>query len=107
MLQWAAARGIDWHYITAGKPQENGFTESLNGKIRDEFLNEHWFTSLEEAQRLAAAWLHDYNHVRPHSSLNYLTPMEFLKRQEAAVARLVTVAPAASCRPEPQTLYSG
>ena len=78
--------------------QENGFTESMNGKIRDEFLNAHWFTSLSEAQRLAAEWLYDYNHVRPHSSLNYLTPMQFAQRQEAGGARLVAVTPPASCR---------
>jgi len=78
VLQWAQANQIEWHYITPGKPSENGFTESMNGKIRDEFLNEHWFTSLSEAKHLAAAWLHDYNHVRPHSSLNYQTPKEFI-----------------------------
>jgi putative transposase len=70
VLQWAQEHNIEWHYITPGKPQENGFTESMNGKIRDEFLNEHWFTSLEEARLLAAQWLYDYNHVRPHSSLS-------------------------------------
>ena len=104
VLQWAEARGIEWHYITPGKPQENGFTESLNGKIRDEFLNEHWFMSLTEAQHLAAAWLYDYNHVRPHSSLNYLTPMQFVQRQEAVGSGLVAVTPPASCRPDPQAL---
>jgi len=55
----------------------------MNGKICDEFLNEHWFTTLAEVQRLAAEWLHDYNHVRPHSSLNYEKSMQFRKRQEA------------------------
>jgi putative transposase len=86
VLQWAQERKIEWHYITPGKPQQNGFTESMNGKIRDEFLNEHWFTSLAEAQYLAKEWLHDYNHFRPHSSLNYLTPMEYVA-QHAARAR--------------------
>jgi putative transposase len=104
VLQWAQERGIDWHYITPGKPQENGFTESLNGKIRDEFLNEHWFMTLAEAQRLAAEWLYDYNHVRPHSSLNYLTPMQFVQRQEAVGSGLVAVTPPASCRSEPKAL---
>lgn len=104
ILRWAQERGIDWHYITPGKPSENGFTESLNGKIRDEFLNEHWFATLAEAQQLAAEWLHDYNHVRPHSSLNYLTPMEFVRRQEAVGAGLVAVTPPASCRTQPPAL---
>jgi len=104
VLQWAHEHNIEWHYITPGKPQENGFTESMNGKIRDEFLNEHWFTSLEEARLLAAQWLYDYNHVRPHSSLNYLTPMQFIQQQEAAGSGLVTVTPPASCRTQPQAL---
>lgn len=105
VLQWAQKHNIEWHYITPGKPQENGFTESLNGKIRDEFLNEHWFTSLEEARLLAAQWLYDYNHVRPHSSLNYLTPMQFVKQQEAAGSGLVAVTPPASCRTQQQALH--
>lgn len=104
VLQWAADHNVEWHYITPGKPQENGFTESFNGKLRDEFLNEHWFTSLQEARRLAAQWLEDYNHVRPHSSLNYLTPMEFLQQQEAVGSGPVTVTPPASCRTRPLAL---
>jgi len=97
VLHWTAEHKVEWHYITPGKPQENGFTESFNGKLRDEFLNETLFTTLAEAQQLAAEWLEDYNTVRPHSSLNYLTPMEFLQRQETDCARLLTVAPSASC----------
>lgn len=108
VLQWAAKHDVEWHYIEPGKPQQNGFTESLNGKIRDEFLNEHWFSNLAEAQKLAAEWLHDYNHVRPHSSLNYLTPMAFLeqarKQQEAVGSGLLAVTPPASCCPNPQAL---
>ena len=105
VLQWASTHNIDWHYIDPGKPQQNGFTESMNGKIRDEFLNEHWFTSLEEARRLAAQWLYDYNHVRPHSSLNYLTPMQFVQQQEAVGSGLVAVTPPASCRTPSQSLH--
>jgi putative transposase len=105
VLLWAQEHDVEWHYIDPGKPQQNGFTESMNGKIRDEFLNEHWFTSLEEARLLAAQWLYDYNHVRPHSSLNYLTPMQFVQQQEAVGVRLVTVTPPASCRPNPQPLH--
>jgi putative transposase len=106
VLQWAAEHDIEWHYITPGRPMENGFTESFNGRMRDEFLNQNIFSTLVEAQHLAAEWLYDYNHVRPHSSLKYLTPMEFLKQQEAGEARLLTVAPSASCCPEPPVLYS-
>ncbi len=76
VLQWAAEHGIEWHYITPGKPSENGFTESLNGKVRDECLNEHWFSTVAEAREILADWQHDYNTVRPHSSLNYRTPAE-------------------------------
>ncbi|QQG35795.1 MAG: IS3 family transposase [Micavibrio aeruginosavorus] len=81
VLQWAAERKIEWHYITPGRPSENGFTESLNGKIRDECLNEHWFTSLAEARTIIEAWRQDYNHVRPHSSLGYMTPAEYARKQ--------------------------
>jgi len=83
VLIWAAAKGIAWHYIQPGKPQQNGYTESLNDKIRDECLNEHWFRNLAEAKAILAEWKHDYNHVRPHSSLGYLTPMEFKANNDA------------------------
>lgn len=83
VLKWSSAHGIDWHYITAGKPSENGFTESLNGKIRDECLNEHLFTSLHEARQIVEAWRIDYNTVRPHSSLGYKTPAEFIAANTA------------------------
>lgn len=77
MLRWAKDNGVEWHYIAPGKPQQNGFMESFNGKLRDECLNEHVFTSLAEARRIIEAWRVDYNTVRPHSSLNYRTPEEF------------------------------
>ena len=77
MLVWAQDTRVDWHYITPGKPQQNGYTESLNGKLRDEFLNENLFLSLREAQVMLEGWRQDYNRVRPHSSLGYLTPLEF------------------------------
>jgi putative transposase len=104
VLQWAAVQGIAWHYTTPGKPTENGFTESLNGKIRDECLNAHWFTSLAEARRIITSWKEDYNHVRPHSSLNYLTPAAFVQQQGAACTRLLRVVPAAPCCPERASL---
>ncbi len=94
VLQWALEHNVEWHYITPGRPMENGFTEFQRGW--DEFLNENIFSTLTEAQHLAAEWLYDYNHVRP-PGLNYLAPMEFLKQQEADGARLLAVAPSASC----------
>lgn len=77
MLKWTTETGVDWHYIQPGKPMQNGFMESFNGKLRDECLNENVFTSLAEARRLIEAWRIDYNEVRPHSSLDYQTPEEF------------------------------
>lgn len=66
-----------WHYIAPGKPQQNGFSESFNGRLRDEFLNETLFRSLPDARAKLQAWRQDYNEVRPHSSLGYLTPQEY------------------------------
>jgi putative transposase len=84
VLKWAEDHGVEWHYITPGKPQQNGFMESFNGKLRDECLNEHVFSSLAEARRLIESWRVDYNAERPHSSLNYLTPNEFATNWHAA-----------------------
>ena len=74
MLKWAEDNGVEWHYIAPGKPQQNGFMESFNGKLRDECLNEHVFSSLVEARRIIEAWRVDYNTERPHSSLAYRPP---------------------------------
>ena len=77
--------GIEWHYIAPGKPQQNGFVESFNGRLRDECLNEHVFTSLAHARRIIEAWRIDYNSVRPHSKgFGYLTPEEFAASWRAA-----------------------
>lgn len=80
ILKWQEERHIEWHYIAPGKPMQNGFVESFNGRLRDECLNEHLFDTLRHARHLIAAWRDDYNHHRPHTSLNGLTPREFLKR---------------------------
>jgi hypothetical protein len=69
VLRWAEERSVEWHYIAPGKPQQNAFVESFNGRLRDECLNEHVFGSLVEARRLIEAWREDYNRVRPHGSL--------------------------------------
>jgi len=78
---WAYHRGLRLHFIEPGKPVQNAYVESFNGKLRDECLNEHWFTSLEEARSLLEAWRQDYNTCRPHSSLGDLTPVEFAKTE--------------------------
>lgn len=80
MLSWAATRGVQLHFIQPGKPTQNAKIESLNGRIRDELLNPHVFGSIEELRSAADAWRSDYNDVRPHSSLGYLTPREFADR---------------------------
>jgi len=74
ILEWQNQTGIAWHYIAPGKPQQNGFVESFNGKLRDECLNEEVFDSLAHARRILGRWRYDYNHHRPHSSLGGLTP---------------------------------
>jgi len=93
--QWAYERGVRLHFIDPGKPQQNGFIESFNGRFRDECLNEHWFLSLADARRIVEAWRRDYNENRPHSSLGNLTPMEYLaayiKRLESAGSPLSLV----------------
>jgi putative transposase len=80
ILAWQQERDIEWHYIAPGKPMQNGFVESFNGRLRDECLNEHLFANLNEARQIIEAWRIDYNTNRPHSSLDGLTPTEFAAR---------------------------
>jgi putative transposase len=75
--QWAYAHGVALHFIEPGKPVQNAFIESFNGKFRDECLNQNWFVSLNDARQIIENWRVDYNTVRPHSSLGYLAPEEF------------------------------
>lgn len=77
---WAKRRGIVLAFTTPGKPVENAYIESFNGRLRDECLNEHWFLSLGEAQRTIEAWRRDYNEQRPHSSLGGLTPAAYAQQ---------------------------
>jgi putative transposase len=74
ILSWTAEAGVDWHYIDPGKPVQNAFIESFNGRLRDEFLNETLFTSLAQARAALEEWRRDYNTVRPHSRIGWLTP---------------------------------
>lgn len=74
---WAHRVGISIHFIRPGKPIENCYVESFNGKFRDECLNEHWFTDLADARSKIAIWRTDYNEIRPHSSLANATPKEY------------------------------
>ncbi|MGB9285073.1 MAG: IS3 family transposase, partial [Candidatus Sulfotelmatobacter sp.] len=75
--QWAYEQGLRWHTIQPGRPMENGYVESFNGRFRDECLNENWFSDLGDAREKIARWKQDYNEERPHSSLQYRTPVEF------------------------------
>ena len=86
--EWAYRHGVKLGFIEAGKPTQNGFHESFHGKFRDECLNEHWFLSVADARRIAEEYLYDYNHVRPHSSLEYLTPDEFAAKEAARLSPL-------------------
>ena len=76
-MSWAEQRGIDIRFIRPGKPTQNAYVESFNGKFREECLNTHWFDSLAHAREVIEAWRRDYNEVRPHSSLDHQTPAEF------------------------------
>ena len=80
MLRWGAERNVELHFTQPGKPTQNAHIESLNGRIRDELLNTRSFVTIFEARRAATEWRHDYNEIRPHSSLGYLTPREFIAK---------------------------
>jgi putative transposase len=91
VLEWCGQAKVEWHYTTPGKPTQNAFVESFNGRMRDELLNETLFTSIGHAREKIAAWVHDYNTGRPHSSLGYATPAAFaaeLRKQGAAALRI-------------------
>jgi putative transposase len=75
--EWAYRQKLRLQFIEPGKPQQNAYIESFNGKFRDECLNEHWFLSMRHAREVIAAWRQEYNGERPHSSLGYLTPYRF------------------------------
>lgn len=75
---WAAQHGVHLYFIQPGKPVQNAFIESFNGKFRDECLNEHWFLTLQEAQLVIEAWRREYNEERTHSAIGDVTPMEFI-----------------------------
>lgn len=91
---WAYVRDVKLHFIQPGKPSQNGYIESFNGKLRDECLNEHWFLSVDDARQLIEEWRYEYNTERPHSALGGMAPVEF------ATAELPTAAarPPTSCQ---------
>jgi putative transposase len=89
---WAYQRGVQLDFIRPGKPVENAFIESFNGRLRDECLTVHQFTSIEDARTKIEAWRVDYNQRRPHSSLGHLTPNEYaMKRQNSLAAEAASL----------------
>ena len=77
ILTFAEKQSLTWHYIAPGKPMQNGFSESFNGRMRDELLNETIFKTMHHARAVIAAWVKDYNEERQHSALGYATPKAF------------------------------
>jgi transposase InsO family protein len=80
MLTWAHRQSIQLRLIEPGKPNQNAYVESFNGRLRDECLNEHWFTSLAHARAVIEAWRCEYNEERPKKSLGGLTPAQYAKQ---------------------------
>jgi len=99
LLSWIMAQGIGTALIEPGKPWQNGVVESFNGKFRDECLSLEWFRSRAEAKVIIEAWRRHFNEVRPHSSLGYLTPNEFVARLANASPPQATGQGAAVCGP--------
>lgn len=88
VLRWVQETGVEWHYIAPGKPMQNAFVESFNGRLRDECLNEHLFHTLPEARSLIEEWRIDYNTTRPHTSLNGMAPADYARRHHHRPASL-------------------
>lgn len=96
--QWAYGQGVHLDFIEPGKPTQNAYIESFNGRLRDECLNQHWFLGLADAKRILAAWRDDYNQHRPHTALGGRTP------DEAACAVAGLRSPTAPSAPPPPAL---
>jgi len=101
ILRWSQEARIDWHYIAPGKPTQNAFVESFNGRLRDELLNETLFISLAHARAALAGWKNDYNTVRPHSSLGNLAPATYATLSVPAMQRDGTLRSTAGFAPHP------
>ena len=90
MLNWAHRNAVTLRLIQPGKPNQNAYVESFNGRLRDECLNESWFTSLHHAQVVIRTWLNEYNEERPKKALGGLTPAAYA-RQLAGTAATLTL----------------
>jgi putative transposase len=87
ILRWCQETRVEWHYIAPGKPTQNAFIESFNGRLRDELLNETLFVSLAHARTILMAWMIDYNTVRPHSAIGNVPPADFARLSVPAMQR--------------------
>ena len=101
ILRWAQEVRIAWHYIAPGKPNQNAFVESFNGRLRDELLNETLFISIVQARDVLAAWQEDYNTVRPHSALGNLPPAHYAKLSVPTMQRDGTLRSLGGSAPRP------
>jgi putative transposase len=101
ILRWSQETAIDWHYIAPGKPQQNAFVESFNGRLRDELLNETLFVSLAHVRAALDDWRDDYNTVRPHSALGNLPPAAYAKNSAPAMQRDGTLRSLGGFAPRP------
>ena len=99
ILDWADTTRVGWHYITPGKPQQNAFIESFNGRLRDELLNETLFRSLPHARAVLAAWKQDYNEERPHGKLGWITPRAYARAISPTAGRHAALPEGSACQP--------
>jgi putative transposase len=103
ILAWADAARVEWHYIAPGKPMQNAFIESFNGRLRDELLNETLFSTLPQARTALAKWQLDYNTTRPHSKIGWQTPLAFAStfhpRRDQTLRTMQGSAPAPAAQP--------
>jgi putative transposase len=106
IFSWARDHTVDWHYIAPGKPMQNGYIESFNGRMRDELLNETLFFGLDHARQAITEWVADYNQARPHSSLGYQTPAAFAARL-TATGHHAALPAGSACRPVAQPAQEG
>ena len=109
ILRWCQETGVDWHYIAPGKPQQNAFVESFNGRLRDELLNETLFVSLAHARGALEAWRDDYNTVRPHSALGNVPPATYADTQRSleATGRVAALVGGSAPRPVAPPSHTG
>jgi putative transposase len=101
ILRWSQETRVEWHYIAPGKPTQNAFIESFNGRLRDELLNETLFRSLAHARAVLADWKDDYNTVRPHSAIGNLPPAIYAKLSDPAMQRDGTLRSLGGSAPHP------